>query len=179
MTVRNRLGGTGSPDPIDPDYLNEAQVRSLIKSETAEYAPQINESGTWVVNGEDTGVEAKGPKGDPGELASFKIEVTELTDGKIIISGENAFPVAIYTSSGNCYPIEKESIAKEGDGWAISVDKYFAYDNVSSFTSPWYVYCAGGVKGERGRDGGTFPIALVTALPENPDPSTLYLIPEV
>ena len=34
-----------------------------------------------------------------------------------------------------------------------------------------------GDKGEDGIDGGNFPIALVDALPETPDASTLYLIP--
>ena len=199
----------------------------------------------------------KGEQGVPGTLANFKLEITGLTDGNILINNENAFPVAVYTSKGNCYPIEKESIFKTEKGWGVSSAKYLAYDNVSSFTSPWFVYCAGGVKGDTGEsftpdvrgvlsekadydaeskgfaflaidegamyfklsdtagdwsesipfrgekgdtgapgikgekgdkgdkgdngvdgiDGGSFPLVIVDVLPEDPDPSTLYLIP--
>ena len=92
----------------------------------------------------------KGEQGVPGTLANFKLEVTDVTEGNILINNENAFPVAVYTSKGNCYPIEKESIFKTEKGWGVSSAKYLAYDNVSSFTSPWFVYCAGGVKGDDG-----------------------------
>lgn len=201
----------------------------------------------------------KGEQGVPGTLANFKLEITGVTDGNILIDNGNAFPVAVYTSNGNCYPIEKESIFKTEKGWGISIAKYLAYDNVSSFTSPWFVYCAGGIKGDPGEsftpdvrgllsekanydaeskgfaflaidggamyfklsdaegdwsesipfrgekgdtgapgikgekgdkgdkgdngvdgiDGGSFPLVIVDVLPEDPDPSTLYLIPMV
>lgn len=92
----------------------------------------------------------KGEQGVPGTLANFKLEITGITDNSIIIDNENAFPVAVYTSNGNCYPIEKESIFKTEKGWSLAIDKYLAYDNVSTFTAPWYIYCAGGVKGDPG-----------------------------
>ena len=37
-----------------------------------------------------------------------------------------------------------------GNRWAVRIDKYLAYDNSSSFIAPWYVYCAGGIKGDPG-----------------------------
>lgn len=63
FAVRNRLGGSGSPEAIDPDYLTEAQVRALVKKEAAEYAPKINEEGDWEIAGVDTNVKAAGEPG--------------------------------------------------------------------------------------------------------------------
>lgn len=98
----------------------------------------------------------KGDKGDRGEqgesgiLENFKLTVTSLADGGIAIENETSFPVALLTSKGNCYPLEKESCAKAETGWRIDIARYLAYDNVSAFQPPWYVYCAGGIKGEPG-----------------------------
>ena len=92
----------------------------------------------------------KGEKGDPGFIDNFKVEVNSLVSGTIRIDEEHAFPVMLCTSKGSCYPIEKESLSRSGSSWVIKAAKYLAYDNSSFFTPPWYVYCAGGIKGEPG-----------------------------
>lgn len=88
MTVRNRLGGTGSPEGLDPDYLTEAQVRALVKTEAAAASPRITSEGTWEVAGIDTQVSASGPAAGfgtvsaeiemlpPGSQASAEVETS-------------------------------------------------------------------------------------------------------
>ena len=190
----------------------------------------------------------KGEKGDTGSVENLRLEITSVANGAFLVENEKFFPVAVLTSSGKCYPLEKESLHKAETGWRIDIAKYLAYDNITEFTAPWFVYCSGGVKGEdgwnfnpdargraseksnydneakgfaflaidegnmyfklsesrgdwsaavpfrgekgatgspgavgakgdKGDDGGIFPIVVVNSLPENPDQTTLYLIP--
>ena len=92
----------------------------------------------------------QGVKGDPGVLENMRLTVNEVQNGFIRIENENCFPVAVYTSSGKCYPVEKGSFSKSDSGWRIDIAAYLAYDNSSSFSAPWFVYCAGGIKGDAG-----------------------------
>lgn len=172
--------GTELPGELPQLYLTAGAVKALIAEETVNALPGINAAGNWVVAGKDTGVSATGPagaagaagapgapgekgepgekgdkgdkgeKGDPGVIENFKVEVNELVSGTICIEGEYAFPVALCTSKGSCYPIEKESVSYDGTSWVITPEKYLAYDNSASFSGPWYVYCAGGIKGDPG-----------------------------
>jgi hypothetical protein len=80
----------------------------------------------------------------------MRLTVNEVQNGFIRIENENCFPVAVYTSSGKCYPVEKGSLSKSDSGWRIDIAAYLAYDNSSSFSAPWFVYCAGGIKGDPG-----------------------------
>jgi hypothetical protein len=97
-------------------------------------------------------------------IANFKLEFTEAPEGYLTIAQENAMPVAVYTASGSCYPIEKGSLSKYESGWRISIAPYLAYDNVSRFSGTWYVYCAGGVKG----DTGSVEIVVSKTAPSSP-----------
>lgn len=81
-TVKNRITSAGSPTVIEPDYLTAAQVRGLIAGEVGDYAPYVNVSGNWEVNGEDTGVKAQGPAGPRGIPAGFGTPVLNVTTGE-------------------------------------------------------------------------------------------------
>lgn len=70
FTVRNRLGSSGSPENLSPDYLTEAQVRALVKTEAAASAPKINADGDWEVAGVDTNVKASGTPAGFGEITA-------------------------------------------------------------------------------------------------------------
>lgn len=78
FTVRNRLGSSGTPEALPPDYLTEAQVRALVKTEAAASAPKINAEGEWEVAGIDTNVKAAGNPAGFGEVSA---KVTMLSSG--------------------------------------------------------------------------------------------------
>lgn len=110
--------------------------------------PTIGDNGNWFIDGVDTGVNAKGEPGADGEIHNLRIEITEVNENGDIIISDDFFPVAVYTSNGNCYPVEKGSLTKTSSGWSISITPYLAYDNATEFSGVWYVYCAGGIKGD-------------------------------
>ena len=162
LNVNTGEPGTQAIGTIDASGDNTAKVftinLTIPEGMPGAQGPQGDkgEKGEQGIQGIQGPVGPQGPQGEKGEqgisgtLTNLKFEITSVSDNSIIIDNENAFPVAVYTSNGNCYPIEKESIFKTENGWGISIAKYLAYDNVSSFTSPWYVYCAGGIKGDNG-----------------------------
>lgn len=121
----------------------------------AVFTPAVDEKGniSWSNNGNlanPTTVNIKGDKGETGSVENLRLEITSVENGAFLVENDNFFPVAVLTASGKCYPLEKESLHKAETGWRIDIAKYLAYDNVAEFTAPWYVYCAGGVKGEDG-----------------------------
>lgn len=75
FTIRNRLDAAGEPTEVDPEWLNEAQVRALISTA----APRISADNTWIVNGIDTGVSANGTPGPQGEPGAY-LQPTDITD---------------------------------------------------------------------------------------------------
>ena len=79
-----------------------------------------------------------------GHLEGASEVVSALTSGAIVTTRE-AVPVALKTSAGNLYPLEKGTITISSGAWTIDPAAYLAYDNVSSFSGPWTVYFAGGV----------------------------------
>jgi hypothetical protein len=120
FAVRNRLGGSGSPEGLDPDYLTEAQVRALVKTEAAAYAPKINAEGDWEVAGVDTNVKAAGEPGKNLQIdavGSFEDRslydnepknFTFLADGKLYIklsdtSGDWSDPIQLTPKRGIDY----------------------------------------------------------------------------
>ena len=182
---RVAAAGAASPKELPLPYLTAGSVRALVAEQTAAAAPRITAGGTWQINGSDTGVSATGPRGlkgdtgdtgpagpqgprgdtgetgatgpqgQPGTLENFVLEITELTEGNIAITQANAFPVAVKTNAGNIYPIEKGSMTASGTGYIIDPAPFLAYDNAASFSGTWHVYCAGGVKGDKGDTGAT------------------------
>lgn len=60
------------------------------------------------------------------------------------------FPVAVVTSKGNVYPVEKDSlqINLQQGTVKLKVEPYLAYDNEDTFIGPWRVYFAAGVSKE-------------------------------
>ena len=53
--------------------------------------------------------------------------------------------MALKTSAGNLYYLEKGTITISSGAWTIDPAAYLAYEGVSSFSGPWTVYFAGGV----------------------------------
>ena len=120
-------------------------------------APTIGENGNWFIDGVDTGVGAEGKEGKPGkdgvdgELKNLRVEITEVNeDGDIVLNDPDLFPVSIITNKGNAYSIDNGYIKAVAEGWIIDISPFLAYDNSSEFTPNWYVFCAGGVKGDPG-----------------------------
>ena len=117
-------------------------------------------------NGEDGDIviRYKDSDGNFGNIASGSgdifeqdqcIEVDYTQNNKIIIPSSSV-PVFIKTSTGNFYPVEKDTLSQEGDYFYIDVEPYLAYDNVGLFSGTWTVYLSGGAKGEKGKDGKSF-----------------------
>ena len=79
-----------------------------------------------------------------GHLEGASQVVSSLVSGAIMLENE-AVPVALKTSAGNLYPLEKGTISISSGAWQIDPAAYLAYDNVSSFAGPWTVYFAGGL----------------------------------
>ena len=90
----------------------------------------------------------EGPRGFPGTMENLSLTVNEAPEGFIRIENENCFPVAVYTSKGSCYPVEKGSLIREERSWLLDIAPYLAYDNSGVFIPPWQLYCAGGAKGD-------------------------------
>lgn len=87
---------------------------------------------------------SNGSNGSDGHLVGARQVVSSLVSGAIVLEDE-AVPVAVLTSAGNLYYLEKGSIAISSGAWSINPAPYLAYDNVSSFSGPWTVYFAGGL----------------------------------
>lgn len=79
FSIRNMLASSGAPTVIDPEWLNEAQVRALISAS----APTISANNTWIVNGVDTGISAKGQDGKDGSdgKSAYQIAVDKGFEG--------------------------------------------------------------------------------------------------
>lgn len=120
---------------------------------------------------------AKGEQGEPGQaLDANYIDISTVTDGYLVISAET-IPVSVEINNA-VYPVL--GMVKDGDTFKIPAAPILAAANLAEYSGIWRVWRAGGkqgVDGEPGINGGNFPITLVDYLPENPDASTLYLIP--
>ena len=118
------------------------------------------------------------PKGDPGEpLEANFIDVTEATDGYLVIPDET-IPVSVEIN-GIIYAIDDGLVEHAADTFKIPVAPFLAMANLAEFSGTWRVWRAGGkqgINGVPGQTGGTFAIQVVSELPENPDPLTLYLV---
>ena len=136
------------------------------------YIKLSDNNGDW-----SEGIEVKGRKGEDGQaLEANYIDVTTPVDGFLVVSDET-IPVSVEINNA-VFPVL--GMIKENNTFKIPIAPILASANIASYSGIWRVWRAGGkqgVDGEQGINGGTFPIALVDALPENPDPSTLYLIP--
>lgn len=105
--------------------------------------------------------------GSDGVLASSYQVVSALVSGAVVFPDTMPPPVYVKTDLGTMYPVEKNSLVSSGGSWTIDPAPYLAHDGVSSFTSPWTVYFAGGDKGDKG-DKGDMPVlsgGSVTTLP--------------
>lgn len=147
-TLRNVQGNPGFPAAV-PDKL-EDKIAELFASNADKFTPRVDPStNTWVVNGEDTGVEATGKQGNPGkagppgEVVYFNNVITSLIDGMIVLPS-SAFPVGIIPPSGVVYPAEKGYVTINSAGeWVIDPAPYLAYENMAEFSGIWNIYCAG------------------------------------
>ena len=136
------------------------------------YAKQSDATGDWSDPASFRG--ETGPKGEPGEaLEGNYIDVDTVSDGFLVIP-DTTIPVAVEIASV-IYPTSR--VVKDNSTFRIPTEPILAMANLESYEGVWRVWCAGGKRGEDGTAGGTFPIMLVDELPENPDPTTLYLIP--
>lgn len=118
------------------------------------------------------------PKGDPGEpLEANFVDVTEAADGYLVIP-DLTIPVSVEIN-GIVYAIDDGLIEHSADTFKIPVAPFLAMANLAEFSGTWRVWRAGGkqgIDGVPGQTGGTFTIQVVSELPENPDPLTLYLV---
>jgi hypothetical protein len=115
------------------------------------------------------------PKGDPGDpLDANYVDISGVTDDGFLELSDATIPVSVEIN-GVVYPIEDGTVQHVGSVFRIPVAPFLAAANLASFSGTWRVWRAGGKKGEH---GGLFGIQTVTALPENPDALTLYLIVE-
>ncbi len=69
-------------------------VGKYVKEKTAATTPSINESGNWVIGTEDTGVSAKGIKGDTGAKGDKGDTGAKGADGKTPVKGTDYFTEA-------------------------------------------------------------------------------------
>ena len=69
-------------------------VGKYVKEKTAAATPSINESGNWVIGTEDTGVSAKGVKGDTGAKGDKGDTGAKGADGKTPVKGTDYFTEA-------------------------------------------------------------------------------------
>ena len=76
--------------------------------------------------------------------------VSDLADGKIIISGKMNPPVGLLTDKGNYYPVEKGSLTVVSDGFELDPTVYMAYDGTAEFAGTWTVYLGSEVSGGGG-----------------------------
>lgn len=77
------------------------------------------------------------------KYASSDVAVSNLVDDLITIKNMGTPPVAVKTSYGNLYPIEKGTVSMTDAYITIDPKPYMAYDNVAEFTGVWYVYFTG------------------------------------
>lgn len=118
----------------------------------------------------------KGDKGDPGEaLDGNYVDVSSATDGYLVLD-DDTVPTSVEIG-GTVYDIENGWIVHDttNSKFKIPVAPLLAAANLASFSGTWRVWRAGG---EKGAPGGSFTISVVSALPQNPVATTLYLIPE-
>lgn len=99
------------------------------------------------------------------ETGQGTAEITEVSDNIATLAGTNV-PVGLRTNTGAYYPIEKGSVVIDITNGQIKLDvtPYLAYDNAASFTGPWTVYYAGGIKGEKGDTALSFRMGSVSTL---------------
>ena len=112
-----------------------------------------------------------GKDGDP--LESNYIDIDGVYGENITVDTATV-PVAVEINN-SVYPIT--GMVKEDNIFKIPVAPILASANLASYDGVWRVWRAGGRKGDNGSTGGTFAINVVSSIPENPDPTALYLIP--
>ena len=104
FSIRNRLDSAGTPVVIEPEYLNEAQVRALIVTAVKENLPSISSSDTWVIGGVDTGKTSRGEAGPPGPPGdSFKPNAVGLLSDRSLYNTEGAGFAYLATDNGMIY----------------------------------------------------------------------------
>ena len=88
--------------------VEKASAEEVVRVATPRIIPKINSSGTWVVDGKDTNVQATGPKGDafeysdftPAQLAALKGEKGDQGDiGPRGLPGSKGDPLTIKTTA--------------------------------------------------------------------------------
>lgn len=182
-TWRVYLGGGIKGDSLTYDEVGVFADRSKYDDEPYKFSFLATDQGMIYIKLSDNngdwseGIEVKGRKGEDGQaLEANYIDVTTTVDGFLVVSDET-IPVSVEINNA-VFPVL--GMIKENNTFKIPTAPILASANIASYSGIWRVWRAGGkqgVDGEQGINGGTFPIALVDALPENPDPSTLYLIP--
>lgn len=142
----------------DGDKTNPESVSIKGKTGTT-FTPSIDSNGniSWTNDGgleNPPTVNVKGDTGAAGEDAvvrNFRVEVTEVNEnGDIVLDDPTLFPIAVVTDKGNAYNLDNGCIKATTESWIIDISSFLAYDNVAQFNPTWYVFCAGGIKGEQG-----------------------------
>lgn len=138
-------GAVGSTGPAGSDGSNGSNGVSPVVSVTQTASGAIvytsdylGSSSVEIRNGSD------GSNGMDASLIGTSQTVSSLVSGAIVLQAE-AVPVALRTSEGNIYPVEKGTITISSGAWTIDPAAYLAYDGVSAFAGPWTVYYAGGI----------------------------------
>lgn len=144
-------------------YIASASSTGKIPAESPDY---------WVLYIE------KGEDGAP--ISENYVIVTTLTEDGYIAVPNNNVPVKVELN-GAIYDIDDCPMVNDGTNFKLLADYFLARANLTSYSGEYKVWLAGGKEGEKGEPGqvgGSFVISVVTALPTDPDPYTLYLFTE-
>ena len=128
-------------------------------------SPTIGPNGNWYIGETDTGVLAR------AELIGTFTSFNSVSAANTVTIASTCVPVAVKTSAGHYYPVEKGSVTLGTGSFTLDVTAYLAYDNAASFSGTWIVYFAGGGGGEQ-NDGNDIITLSSTAI--TPEPDTVY-----
>jgi hypothetical protein len=186
LNIRNRIfiNTEFPPDNVisDPAYLNTAETIALIAAEAGKAAamniPEINSSGNWQINENDTGIPARGPQGIPGEKgdtgekgekgdtgpqgpqgergAAFRIDATGLLSERSGYDAEAKDFSFLATDDGNVYIKQSDSSGDWSNAIPFKGDKGEKGDKGDKGdTGPVGQQGAKGDKGDKGDTGDT------------------------
>lgn len=144
-TIKNRVTSAGSPTEVKPDYVTTGEVRGLIAGQVKELTPKISESGTWVVDGVDTGLPSRGEQGIQG------IQGIEGKEGKQGEKGEKGDPMKI-DATGTTAELSQYDAEPKGFSF-LATDTGMVYIKDSDTSGDWSDPV--GFQGPAGSDGYT------------------------
>ena len=109
------------------------------------------------------------------------------TNGNLISSVEDGFPVGVVSPNGIVIPIQKETVILQNNNYKIDLDAYLSYAGLTDDSGVWKIYVASGGKGSKGEPGeslsltvgnvvaGAFP--SVELVGESPNQTLNFVLP--